>query len=69
MTVIPLQHGDEDFQLSESKHYAELWMGTHPSGPSRLMNEDGTGGELLKDFLKVRQAARQALDSSAAVRI
>ncbi|KAG2595933.1 hypothetical protein PVAP13_5KG118500 [Panicum virgatum] len=30
-----------------SRPYAELWMGTHPSGPSTLLD----GGELLGDWL------------------
>ncbi|CAO2209134.1 unnamed protein product [Urochloa humidicola] len=32
-----------------ARPYAELWMGTHPSGPSTLLG--GGGGELLRDWL------------------
>ncbi|XP_076454112.1 mannose-6-phosphate isomerase-like [Babylonia areolata] len=28
---------DHDFRIDPSKHYAELWMGTHPNGPSMVM--------------------------------
>lgn len=31
----------EGFQVDEDKTYAELWMGTHPNGPSRVMPEPG----------------------------
>nr|CAB3460684.1 unnamed protein product [Digitaria exilis] len=37
-----------------ARPYAELWMGTHPSGPSTLL--DG-GGELLRDWLVRRPDA------------
>ena len=33
--------------ISDSEPYAELWMGTHVSGPSRMKE----GGQLLKEFL------------------
>lgn len=35
--------------VKESEHYAELWMGTHPSGPSFVL--DGEQRVLLKDYL------------------
>ena len=28
--------GDPDFMIDETMPYAELWMGTHPNGPSIL---------------------------------
>lgn len=31
----------EGFEVDEDKTYAELWMGTHPNGPSRVMPEPG----------------------------
>lgn len=34
--------------IKEDLPYAEMWMGTHPSGPSRLE----TSGQLLSDWLK-----------------
>ncbi|KAJ3220380.1 Mannose-6-phosphate isomerase [Dinochytrium kinnereticum] len=33
---------DPVFAVDESKPYAELWMGTHPSGPSMLYDKPGT---------------------------
>lgn len=35
----------------EDVPYAELWMGTHVSGPSRVVSEEGGNSELLKDWL------------------
>lgn len=32
---------NEGFENDEEKTYAELWMGTHPNGPSRVMPEPG----------------------------
>lgn len=32
---------NEGFETDEDKTYAELWMGTHPNGPSRVMPEAG----------------------------
>ena len=36
-------------EIDTSKTYAELWMGTHPSAPSKMNNEN----ILLSDFLKI----------------
>lgn len=32
-----LQEGDDEFYIDETAPYAELWLGTHPSGMSRVM--------------------------------
>lgn len=40
------------FHIEENKPYAELWMGTHPSGPSTVMLADGTKGSLLSQILQ-----------------
>lgn len=32
---------NEGFETDEEQTYAELWMGTHPNGPSRVMPEAG----------------------------
>jgi mannose-6-phosphate isomerase len=54
-TVAQLKEGgDDEFKTEEDVMYAELWMGTHPSGPSRIVRDDGKPGVLLKDYLKVR---------------
>jgi len=34
--------------VEADKPYAELWMGTHPSGPSRVSGSD----QLLRDYLE-----------------
>ncbi|KAF9651026.1 mannose-6-phosphate isomerase [Thelephora ganbajun] len=40
-----------DFQLDENTPYAELWMGTHLSSPSKV----ATSGDLLSNHLKENQ--------------
>lgn len=42
----------EDFVLEEDKPYAELWMGTHPNGMSRVMNEDESVGCTLLEHVQ-----------------
>ncbi|CAG7730294.1 unnamed protein product [Allacma fusca] len=37
-----------NFEVSESEKYAELWIGTHPNGPSKLLDED----QSLDTFIK-----------------
>jgi mannose-6-phosphate isomerase len=39
--------------IDEARPYAELWLGTHPSGPARLASADGSSalGPLLRDHL------------------
>lgn len=41
------------FTLDPSAPYAELWMGTHPNGPSKLSKT----GQLLKDYLDEKPEA------------
>jgi mannose-6-phosphate isomerase len=38
-----------DGEIDENKTYAELWMGTHDSGPSFLVNDEDLS---LKDWIK-----------------
>uniref|UniRef100_A0A183BU46 mannose-6-phosphate isomerase n=1 Tax=Globodera pallida TaxID=36090 RepID=A0A183BU46_GLOPA len=38
-------------RVDAKKRYAELWMGTHPNGPSRVVGLDGGGETNLRDFL------------------
>ncbi|CAM9864569.1 unnamed protein product [Discosporangium mesarthrocarpum] len=40
---------NEEFEVDEDKTYAELWMGTHPNGPSRVMPEEGDLGDDAKE--------------------
>ncbi|KAL2136992.1 hypothetical protein VTI74DRAFT_11174 [Chaetomium olivicolor] len=42
----------EDFSIQEDRPYAELWMGTHPSNPSK----DVTTGRTLLDLVQDNQA-------------
>lgn len=55
------------FELDEEKHYAELWMGTHPSGPAKVYLDAGSSSIstssdsgktiLLSDWLKENPTA------------
>lgn len=38
-----------DFSIEEEKPYAELWMGTHPSNPSKDLNTQRTLLDLVQD--------------------
>ncbi|CAM9202824.1 unnamed protein product [Choristocarpus tenellus] len=42
--------GDSDYTVKKEETYAEMWMGTHPSGPSRVVR-NGVAGPLLKEVL------------------
>ncbi|CAN0117980.1 unnamed protein product [Ectocarpus sp. 6 AP-2014] len=39
---------DSDFDVDEGQTYAELWMGTHPNGPSRVMRDGHEGTDELQ---------------------
>ena len=41
---------DKQFEIESSSPYAELWMGTHPNGPSELGNCHSR--EPLSDYIK-----------------
>lgn len=41
------QMEDADFEVDEDETYAELWMGTHPNGPSRVMRDGNEGAHEL----------------------
>ena len=38
-----------DFEIHSESPYAELWMGTHPNGPSKLMKSNETLEKHIKD--------------------
>lgn len=38
---------DSDFKIVKDTPYAELWMGTHPNGPSRI----ASSGESLHEWI------------------
>ncbi|KAI3726457.1 hypothetical protein L1987_66254 [Smallanthus sonchifolius] len=40
-----------DDEIDDSKHYAELWMGTHASGPSYIVGEKGIANVSLKSWI------------------
>lgn len=40
--------GDTSFKVDVNQPYAEMWIGTHPSGPSNLLTNSGRIGPLLK---------------------
>lgn len=40
-----------NIQIDESKPYAELWMGTHPSVPSKVVGEPSLEGKVLRDVV------------------
>lgn len=39
---------DPKVEIDENKPYAELWMGTHPNGPSMIIER----GVLLSEYIK-----------------
>eukprot|EP00752_Nemacystus_decipiens_P001295 g1287.t1 len=43
--------GEPSFKVDVDQPYAEMWIGTHPSGPSNLLTNSGNIGPLLKDHL------------------
>ncbi|KAL8250879.1 hypothetical protein R6Q59_034572 [Mikania micrantha] len=49
--VAKMFSGNCDGEIDESKHYAELWMGTHASGPSYIVGENGIGDVSLKKWI------------------
>ncbi|KAG3206169.1 hypothetical protein PC128_g908 [Phytophthora cactorum] len=47
---------DESFKADVATPYAELWMGTHPNGPSKVLHEGGDEAPLLKDWIRKLRA-------------
>eukprot|EP00752_Nemacystus_decipiens_P004477 g4089.t1 len=39
---------DSDFDVDEDQTYAELWLGTHPNGPSRVVRDGHEGTDELQ---------------------
>ncbi|CAH0488620.1 unnamed protein product [Peronospora farinosa] len=46
---------DYSFKADANTPYAELWMGTHFNGPSRVLCEDGGDPPLLSDWIQTLQ--------------
>ncbi|KAF8059766.1 hypothetical protein N665_1224s0009 [Sinapis alba] len=42
---------NSDRQIDSTRPYAELWMGTHESGPSYLEDADGSNGVTLRSWI------------------
>ncbi len=49
--VAELASVSSTFTADANKPYAELWMGTHPSGPSMTVQRDGKLAIPLKDII------------------
>ncbi|KOB72543.1 Mannose-6-phosphate isomerase [Operophtera brumata] len=60
-TVAKLQKSaDPSVSIDDNKPYAELWMGTHPNGPSLIIERDILLSEYIKDNLDaIGPAVRQ----------
>lgn len=46
-----LSSAHPDIVIDQLKPYAELWMGTHPNGPSIIIDRDVLLSEYIKDNL------------------
>lgn len=44
-----LSSGNPNIKIDPEKPYAELWIGTHPNGPSLIVERDILLSEYLKD--------------------
>uniref|UniRef100_A0A1J3DEU7 mannose-6-phosphate isomerase n=1 Tax=Noccaea caerulescens TaxID=107243 RepID=A0A1J3DEU7_NOCCA len=42
---------NSEYQVDSTRPYAELWMGTHESGPSYLVDADGSNGVTLRSWI------------------
>ncbi|OWZ23229.1 Mannose-6-phosphate isomerase, class I [Phytophthora megakarya] len=47
---------DGSFKADAATQYAELWMGTHPNGPSKVLREDAGEAPLLSDWIQTLRA-------------
>ena len=48
-----MKSANADFVVDERKTYAELWMGTHENGPSRLKDTDVSLQKYIQENTKV----------------
>lgn len=48
-----MKSANSDFTLDEKKSYAELWMGTHPNGPSYIKKSSVLLGDYIKENSQV----------------
>ena len=49
-------YGNETL-IENEKPYAELWMGTHPSGPAKVVTDDTEDTQYLSDYLKLNPSS------------
>ena len=49
--VASFSHSGSMIKVETEKPYAELWFGTHPNGPSKILDETGAEIGSLKQFL------------------
>lgn len=43
------KNANQSFEVNENKPYAELWMGTHPNGPSQVRNAEKSLLSVIKE--------------------
>lgn len=48
-----MKSANSDFMLDEKKPYAELWMGTHPNGPSYIKELNVSLADYIKENSKI----------------
>ena len=48
-----LKYFGNETLIENEKPYAELWMGTHPSGPAKVVIDDTEDTQYLSDYLKL----------------
>uniref|UniRef100_A0A7S3UXW2 mannose-6-phosphate isomerase n=1 Tax=Aplanochytrium stocchinoi TaxID=215587 RepID=A0A7S3UXW2_9STRA len=53
-----------DREVDTTQPYAELWVGTHVSGPAKVVNENGKEEQLLEDLLKADPSLQSLNDIS-----
>lgn len=47
---------DDSYKVDADVPHAELWMGTHPNGPSKVLLEDGGNAMLLSEWIRLQRA-------------
>ncbi|TDH74126.1 uncharacterized protein CCR75_002947 [Bremia lactucae] len=47
---------DKSFKVDAAIPYAELWMGTHPNGPSKVLHENDDNATLLSEWIRTLRA-------------
>ena len=55
--VAVLGYAGSGIKTEQDKPYAELWVGTHPNGPSTMLSEAGTDAGSFVEWLKANPSA------------